>query len=81
MATQYSDKWTPEDEAQYRVLAQRRMAHLGHLGPGGKVKSEAKAIAARLNGRKGGRPRKPDAELKRPRRQPSTDEWVKGGVA
>lgn len=40
---------------------------LGRLG--GRVKSEAKAAAVRENGKRGGRPRKPDHELKAPRRR------------
>jgi len=32
-----------------------------HLSKAGKVKSEAKAAAARENGKKGGRPKKPKA--------------------
>ena len=48
-----------EREADYKASA----ATLGKLG--GSVKSEAKAKAAKENGKKGGRPRKMNVELKK----------------
>ena len=51
---------------------------------GGKVTSEAKAIAARLNGRKGGRPKKsaaPFADLPESRkRDAALDRWRRSGA-
>ncbi len=60
---------TPEEYAEYRRLQAKVMAAIGKSGAGGRATSERKAEAVRSNGKKGGRPRKPDNELKRPRRE------------
>ena len=47
-------------------IVREYLASIGQKG--GQATSEAKVEAARENGKKGGRPRKPDSELKYPRR-------------
>ena len=64
-----SDALTPEEYAEYKRLQAKVMAAIGKSGKGGRATSERKAEAVRLNGKKGGRPRKPDDQLKRPRRE------------
>ena len=69
-----SEALTPEEYAEYRRLQAKVMAEIGRRGlggrKGGQSRSEAKQEASRTNGKKGGRPRLPDNELKRPRRKP-----------
>lgn len=65
---------TPEEYEEYRRLKAKISALIGKTGMGGRSKSKAKQAASRLNGRKGGRPRKPDDQLKRPRREPKPPE-------
>lgn len=64
---------TPEEYALYKRLAARVMRQIGKqakgASKGGQARTEAKIAAVRENGKKGGRPRKPDSELKRPRRE------------
>lgn len=56
-----------------------RKGGLASAGKGGRSRSPAKQAASRENGKKGGRPRKPDSELKRPRREkkPEVNEGTK----
>ena len=64
---------TPEEYELYKLLAARFMRSVAKSGEGGRIggraKTEAKQLASRDNGKKGGRPRKPDDQLKRPRRE------------
>ena len=72
---------TPEEYALYKRLAARVMRTIGKTGAGGRAggriggraHTDAKQAASRANGCKGGRPRKPDSELKRPRRAPKAE--------
>ncbi len=61
---------TEEEYQEFRRLSAKIMAGVAKSGIGGRAKTDAKQAASRANGRRGGRPRKPDNELKRPRRIP-----------
>lgn len=73
---------TEEEYQEFRRLSAKIMAGIGKSGAGGliggRAKTEAKQAASRANGRRGGRPRKPDNELKRPRRTPKVKETKDG---
>ena len=73
---------TEEEYQEFRRLSAKIMAEIGKSGAGGLIgghaKTDAKQAASRANGRKGGRPRKPDSELKRPRRTPKVKETKDG---
>lgn len=64
---------TPEEFAEYQRLQIKVMRFVGSSGAGGRAHTPAQIEAAQRNGRKGGRPRKLDSELKRPRRKPKEE--------